>query len=328
MKDLSEYYKILGLSPNASKEEIKKAYNKLSFQFHPDRNPSDSDAEEKFKQIQEAYDIINNPDKYYKKNNNNYPEFSSIFEEMFGFGKKNKTKKGRDVFENIELTLEDISKNSEKEITVHKREFCPVCTGIGFSEYKPCTKCSGSGKTYVKQMPFTIYTNCNLCNGSGRAGQVDCNDCKGEGSKIIDSVKVIVKIPAGIDDGMSLKLGGYGHPCQDGVSGDLYVKVNIKKHKLFTKDGLNLHIDVPVSYGELVLGTIIEIPLLNKDRVKLMIPAGTNQETVFRIKNMGIDGGDIFCHLVLNIPKKINEDYKKLMKSIVELDKIDKRFDI
>lgn len=337
---MKEFYEVLGLTPEASEEEVKKAYKELSRKFHPDRNPADKEAEEKFKKVQEAYEFIKDPEKYKKqklKNTTPYseaytemsPEFGSVFGDMFGFSNK-KDSKGKDIYSSLELTLEEVATGVTKTIMVDQRVACEKCTGLGYLEFKACGKCSGSGKLFVKQVPFNIFSTCNYCNGTGRAGQIPCVPCKGEGSTISSNKELVVKIPIGIEHGSQLRVAGFGYPMKGGKPGILLFDIKVKPHPLFKKSGFDLHIDIPISYAELVLGTEILVPCLSGNKVNLKIPAGTNFETIFRVKNMGIsneeDKGDMICNLVLNIPKKVDEEYKSLMQKLLDKDKIERKF--
>jgi molecular chaperone DnaJ len=345
-----DYYEILGVNRNASELEIKKAYRNLAIKYHPDKNPGDSVAEEKFKEINEAYEILSNPEKRAMYDRYGTADFgngggfseggfdfnaSTIFEEFFGSafddlfgagtrGKKQASHVGEDLKYTLEIEFEEAAFGVEKIIKIPRLETCHYCGGSGAkdaSSVTTCPDCQGTGTIRMKQGFFSIARTCPRCNGEGKIIKEFCNRCHGR-KRIQKEAKIKVKIPAGVETGNRLRLRHEGnHGLNGGVSGDLYIELSVKPHPIFKRENSDLICEVPVSYTKLVLGTELEIPTL-KDKIKLKIPAGTPSGKVFTFRGKGIKRvnsnsyGNL--HVVVNvvIPKKLTKKQKELLMEI------------
>lgn len=310
-----DYYKVLGIERNATQEEIKSAYRKLAMKYHPDRNPGDKEAETKFKQVQEAYETLDDltrKTRYDSTSSAKPAGVGGIWDSVFTTGTV--VERGRSIQVNIEIELKDVLLGVTRNIIIPKRERCNKCNAQGYTEYKPCTTCHGSGKTAIKQSPFNIWMSCGNCRGSGRSGTINCDGCRGQGFVNAGTVEIVVTIPAGVDTGHQLRLNGYGEPAKrpDGKNGDLNIVIIIKNHKLFKRYGVNITYEYPVGYAELCLGCTIEIPTLTGSAI-VTIPPNTQDYTQFRLKGMGLPyfhGGKgdliIIVKLIMPSPEVIN----------------------
>ncbi len=325
MNGKKDYYEILGVPRNATKEEIKAAYRRLAMQYHPDRNKS-PDAAEKFKEISEAYAVLSDDEKRRQydmfghaglegkytpedifggidfedlfKDIFSFSEFDRIFDIFFG-GRKSRPReeyyvKGADLTYDLEISLEQAASGLKTVIEIPKVEICGTCHGSkakpGTSP-KPCPKCQGTGKIQISRVSgFTRYVQifiCDLCHGEGKIVDTPCPECGGTG-KVKRFKKIKVKIPPGVDDGYQLRLTGEGEPSPvGGPPGDLYILIHVKPHPFFVRDGPNLLCEVPISFTWATLGAEIEVPTLD-GKTKLKIPPGTQSETIFRLKGKGL----------------------------------------
>lgn len=359
-----DYYKILGVDKNASKEEVKKAYKKLAKKYHPDMN-KDSGAEEKFKEISEAAAILGDDEKRrnYDQFGTTYEQFSggsgfdfsdfgfdfgsnsfnfdSLFEQIFGsgiFGGSSRgfsrrssnsfSRRGSDLRFNLEITLDETFEGVTKKIKIPKLETCEKCGGSGAhsdSDIINCDECGGSGISQkVKRTPFGIFqttTTCQKCSGAGKVIKKECHTCSGEG-RVEVKKEISVKIPKGIESGTHLRVSKEGEAGEHGgPHGDLYVFVTIKEHPLFSRDGNDLYLEVPISIVQATLGAIIEVPKM-KGKTKLKIPAGTQPETIFKIKGEGMPHlhgsgvGDELVKVMVQIPEKLNKKQKKIFEEL------------
>jgi len=321
-----DYYEVLGLSKGATEEEIKKAYRKLARQYHPDVNKDDKEAAEKFKEINEAYHVLSDPEKRARYdqfghagvdqgeagdfggfggfgdfgNFGSFGEdiFGDIFENFFGGGmgrtRRSGPIRGADLRYDLSITLEEAAFGADKEIEVERMESCDICNGTGAkpgTRPKTCPQCQGSGQIkHVQNTAFGRFVNvttCPACHGEGYIIEEPCHKCHGSG-KIRVSRKIKVKIPAGVDTGSKLRMSGEGEPGQKGgPPGDLYIFIRVKPHKLFVRNGDDLIYETPISFVQAALGDEIEIPTL-EEKVKLKIPEGTQPGTKFRLKGKGI----------------------------------------
>jgi len=343
-----DYYEILGVHRNASEVEIKKAYRKLAIKYHPDRNPGDPVAEEKFKEINEAYEVLSNPEKRAMYDRYGTTDFgngggfsdtgfdfnaSTIFEDLFGSafedlfgGGANRTKKqaaftGEDLKYTLEIEFEEAAFGTEKVIKIPRLETCHYCGGTGAkdtSSIVTCPDCHGTGTQRIKQGFFNIARTCPRCGGEGKIIKEFCNRCHGR-KRIQKEAKIKVKIPAGVESGNRLRLRYEGnHGINGGRNGDLYIELEVKPHPIFKRENSDLICEVPVSFTKLALGTEIEIPTL-KDKIKLKIPAGTQSGKVFTFKGKGIKRinsnsyGDLHVIVKVVIPKKLTKKQRELL---------------
>ncbi len=354
-----DYYKILGVEKNATKEQIKKAFKKLAMKYHPDRAEESKKAEyeEKFKEINEAASILGDEKKrqQYDQFGNaafsgggaghqgydfsdvmsqfrsgSFGGFDDIFEQLFGGGgarRGSRARRGSDLLYEMEITLEDAANGVDKSISLNKLEHCKTCSGKGATKFENCHHCSGSG--YVKKTqrtPFGVFQQtapCSYCHGKGDLAQDSCADCSGEGA-IRRKKEIEVSIPAGVESGMRLRVAGEGEIGQNnGPAGDLFVEVHIPGHKIFTRKGNDLHLTVPISFTQAVLGDEIEVPTIN-GKAKLTIPSGTASETILRMKDKGIPylnhigNGDQMVKLRIEVPKKLTKKQKDLILQLKE----------
>ena len=323
MADKRDYYEVLGVEKSASESDLKKAFRKQAKQYHPDINPGDKTAEAKFKEVNEAYDVLSDTQKRSKYDQFGHAgvdpngfggsyggagfgvDLGDIFDSFFGGGfgggfggrsqrNKNAPQKGADLKYNLELTFEEAAFGVEKEISLNRHEKCTACDGSGAKEgtsVKTCPTCNGAGQVQVRQNTMfgqvsTVKT-CDSCHGEGKIIANPCTRCSGSG-KMKKVVKRKVKIPAGIDEGQSISLRGEGEPgLRGGPDGDLYVAIRVKRHPLFIRDGFDVICEMPITFVQAVLGSDVEVPTLD-GKVKYVIPEGTQTGAVFRLKNKGV----------------------------------------
>ncbi|MGH7884756.1 MAG: molecular chaperone DnaJ [Thermodesulfobacteriota bacterium] len=336
------YYEILGVSREASSEEIKATFRKLAFEYHPDRNPGSSEAEDKFKQINEAYQVLSDNNKRaqydsfghisdeggFRSNFSNLNDlFGDLFQEVFSSGRRSKSNsyRGSDLKYDLELDFDDAAFGLTKEIKVKKRKLCSECSGSGAASggESVCRSCDGRGSVAYSQGFFSISQTCSSCGGTGKIITNPCSKCAGAGMEYFEQ-KVEVKIPAGISNGARLRIRGEGEPgIGGGENGDLYIRVFVKEHPFFERDGNNLVCEVPINFVQAALGDDIEVPLL-KGTTKMKIPTGTQPAQSFRIKGKGIVDmqsgrlGDLFVIVNVVIPKKLTKSQKELLKQFSE----------
>ena len=343
-----DYYDVLGINKSASPEDIKSAYRKLAVKYHPDKNPGNKSAEDKFKEASEAYGILS--DKNKKENYDNFghaafenggggqaggfrgfsgSDFSDIFEDFFGdFGggrsnRRSSNNRGSDLRYDLSITLEEAYSGKKQNIQFSTTDRCSSCKGSGS---KPgytadrCTYCGGNGKIRSNQGFFTVQQTCPQCSGSGEEITNPCNDCGGNGNKQI-SKKVSVTIPKGVDDGTRIRLAGKGEAgTRGGGSGDLYLFINVKSHDLFKRSDVNLFFEFPISIADAALGTTIEIPTIDGKKAKIKIPDGTQDGKQFRLKGKGMpfmrrgDYGDLYVQVKTEVPVYLNKEQKELLE--------------
>lgn len=342
-----DYYELLNVSRNADEAEVKKAYRKLAMKYHPDRNPDDPSAEEKFKEIQQAYAILSDKKKRAAYDQfghagvdpsmgggSGFGGFGDVFEDIFenifsggrGAGRQSRGQRGSDLQFNVQLTLEEAAAGKEIEITVPRHGSCTTCDGSGAkkgSKPKECETCAGMGQVRIQQGFFSIQQTCPSCHGEGRIITDPCNTCHGHG-RVRESKKLTVKIPAGVDNGDRVRLGGEGEAgSHGGGSGDLYVQINVKKHSIFERHENDLHCEVPISFIVASLGGAIEVPTL-EGRVTLKIPAETQTGKVFRLRSKGMKSvrgqaqGDLLCKVVVETPVNLSREQKELLTQLQE----------
>ena len=348
-----DYYEILGVAKNASDDEIKKAYRKLAMKFHPDRNPDDKGAEEKFKEAKEAYEVLSDGDKraaydqfgHEGVNPQGGPggfggfgsaggfDFSDIFEGIFGGGMggggrgRSNVYRGADLRYNLEITLEEAARGTETKIRIPTLEECESCHGSGAkpgTQPTTCPTCQGHGQVRMQQGFFSIQQTCPRCQGSGKIVAEPCGTCNGQG-RIKKHKTLSVKIPPGVDEGDRIRLAGEGEAgVNGGPPGDLYVQIHLKAHPLFKRDGDDLHCEMPVSFATAALGGEVEIPTLD-GHARLKVAAETQSGQVLRLKGKGIKGvrssgpGDLYCHVVVETPVKLSARQKELLREFESL---------
>jgi molecular chaperone DnaJ len=349
-----DFYEILGVSKDASAEDLKKAFRKLAMQHHPDRNPGDKDAEQKFKEINEAYDVLKDEQKrgaYDRFGHAAFEQgggrpgggagggggfefnfgsggFADIFDEMFGDfvgGRRGGGGAGRgaDLRYNMEITLEDAFKGRQSTIRVASLAACETCSGSGAERgAKPvaCTTCRGHGKVRSQQGFFTVERTCPSCGGRGQTIDKPCRACSGEGRTRRERT-LNVSIPAGVDDGTRIRLAGEGEAgTRGGPTGDLYIFLSVAPHKLFKRDGNDLHVRVPIPMTTAALGGTIEVPSIDGTRAKVNIPPGTQSSHGFRLRNKGMallrgqSRGDLFVEAVVETPVNLTKKQQELLR--------------
>lgn len=349
-----DYYEVLGVNRDAAADEIKKAYRKLAMKHHPDRNPDSKEAETKFKELSEAYEVLSDQQKkaaYDRYGHAGVDQsmggggpggqgfdgfadaFSDIFGDIFGGnrGGRSNVYRGADLRYNLEISLEEAARGSEKTIRIPTIEECGTCHGSGAkpgTQPQTCTTCGGAGQVRIQQGFFSIQQTCPKCHGTGRIIPDPCTSCSGAGR--VKSHKTLeVKIPAGIDEGMRLRHAGHGEPgVNGGPPGDLYVEIRIRSHPVFKRDGDDLHCEMPISFTTAALGGEIEIPTLD-GMARLKIPAETQSGRAFRLRGKGIRNvrshaqGDLMCHVVVETPVKLTERQRELLREFEELSSSD-----
>ncbi|CAQ82636.1 MULTISPECIES: molecular chaperone DnaJ [Photorhabdus] len=340
-------YEVLGVSKTADEKEIKKAYKRLAMKYHPDRNQGDKDAESKFKEVKEAYEILTDDQKRAAYDQYGHAafeqggmggggfgggaDFSDIFGDVFGdiFGggrRQQRQSRGADLRYSMELTLEEAVRGVTKEIRIPTLETCDACHGSGAkagTSPVTCSTCQGAGQVHMRQGFFTVQQPCPHCHGRGQIIKDSCNKCRGHGR--VEKYKTLsVKIPAGVDTGDRVRLSGEGEAGSNGApAGDLYVQVQVKRHHIFEREENNLYCEVPVNFAMAALGGEIEVPTLD-GRVKLKVPAETQTGKMFRMKGKGVKSirggaqGDLLCRVVVETPVKLNERQKELLRELGE----------
>lgn len=351
MTEKRDYYEILGVARDVSKADLKKAYRKLAIQYHPDKNPDNKEAEEKFKEASEAYEVLNDDNKrqIYDQFGHRglegaghsgpsgfediFSSFGDIFEDFFGFGggggRGARARRGSDLRYNMTIEFMEAAFGTEKTISIPKLSTCPDCRGTGCEEgthSETCSQCHGSGQFIQSQGFFKVKTTCPYCKGQGTIIPNPCRKCRGAG-RVEITRKVQVKIPAGVDVGSKLRLSGEGEasPSPDGSSGDLYVVINVRPHKFFQRDNTNIICAIDISFIQAILGDEITIPTLVGEK-KLIIPKSTQYGDVFKLKGEGIASlrtgqrGDQIIKVIIKTPTKVSQKQIELLRQFDELD--------
>ena len=346
-----DYYEVLGVERGADEKAIKRSYKKLAMQYHPDRTKGDKAKEEKFKEIQEAYEILGDKEKRAAYDQYGHAafeqgsmggggfgggfsgaDFGDIFGDMFGdiFGGggrgRQRVVRGEDLRYDIQITLEEAVKGTTKDIQINTLAHCDSCDGTGAekgSKVETCPSCHGSGRVRRQQGFFVTEAICPTCHGSGKKIEKPCKSCHGEG-RVHKKKNLSVKIPAGVDTGNQLRLSGEGAAGENGApAGDLYVVIHVKEHHIFERDGNNLYCEVPISFSMAALGGEIEVPTLD-GKVKLKIPAETQTGKLFRMRGKGVSStrsgyaGDLICRVVIETPVNLNKEQKELLEKLEE----------
>ena len=344
-----DFYELLGVTKGAGAEDLKRAYRKLAMQWHPDRNPGDKAAEQKFKDISEAYDVLKDDQKRAAYDRYGHAAFENgrgagpgdfgfaagfadIFDEMFGDfmggrrGQQSATR-GNDLRYNMEITLEEAFKGKQASVRVPTLIACESCTGTGAeagSKPVTCPTCHGHGRVRAQQGFFTIERTCPSCHGGGRVIENPCRVCSGQG-RVRREKNLAVSIPAGVEDGNRIRLSGEGEAgVRGGASGDLYIFLSVRPHRFFQRDGANIQCRVPIDMATAALGGIIEVPAIDGTRAKLTVPAGAQTGRQFRLKGKGMSvlrspsRGDMYIEVTVETPVNLTKRQQELLREFAE----------
>lgn len=348
-----DYYEILGLSRDASQKDIKKAYRELALKYHPDRNPDDEEAAEKFKKAAEAYEVLSDPEK--KRLYDTYGEaglegtrrrsFSSfddifsafsdvfggsLFEEFFGGSarRQRRARRGRSLRVTLEVDLQDVLTGTTREVTLRRREQCPRCGGSGAAPGESpttCPFCKGHGEVESRQGFWAMRTPCPKCNGRGSIIEKPCPRCGGSGQAEQER-DVQIRIPPGIESGTRLRVPGEGEASQSGRRGDLYCDIVVRDHELFQRNGADLIFELPITYPLAALGGEVEVPTLEGGTRRVEIPRASQNDAVVRLRGQGLpypnteQRGDLMVRLRIQVPTRLSEDHETLLRELAEIE--------
>ena len=347
-----DYYEILGVGRDAAPEDLKKAYRKLALQYHPDKNPGDREAEERFKDAAEAYAVLSDPAKRAQYDRfgraglgggsgfpgfdaDAFADFGDILGNLFGFGSlfggqgRRGPASGADLRYDLELTFEQAAAGLETPVKIARLDRCDTCRGTGAADrdsIKTCTTCRGRGQVAFQQGFFTIARTCGTCGGTGKRIVKPCPTCRGEGRVRVERT-ITVRVPGGVDDGMRLRISGEGEAsASGGPSGDLYVVLHVADHPVFRRDGADLHCDLSISVAQAALGTSARIPLLADASTSISVEAGVQSGSVIRLRGKGLPAldrggrGDLLVTVRVRTPKKLTAEQRGLYERLAELD--------
>jgi molecular chaperone DnaJ len=344
MTTTRDYYEILGVPRNASDQEIKSAYRKLALKHHPDRNPGDKQAEEKFKEAAEAYSVLCDGAKRQRYDTYGhaglggaagfdptiFSDFGDILGDLFGFGdvfgrRRGGPRRGADLRYNLELSFEEAVFGTETHIQIPRAEACATCQGSGAAagtSPTSCPSCHGRGQVTFQQGFFSVARTCGRCHGTGKVVTNPCHDCRGEGHVTAER-KLQIKIPAGVDTGSQLRITGEGESgSAGGPPGDLYVVVRVEEHAFFQREGSALLCELPVGFAQAALGTSIEVPTADGGKTRLSVPEGTQSGTTFRVRGQGVPHlggrgrGDLHVTVRVVVPTKLTPEQRKLVEQL------------
>ncbi|HKD82487.1 MAG TPA: molecular chaperone DnaJ [Candidatus Angelobacter sp.] len=346
-----DYYEVLSVTRTATEQEIKSAYRKLAMQYHPDRNPGNTEAEEKFKECTEAYSVLMDADKRARYDQYghaavnggagfsgfdpaNFADFSDIFGDLFsdffgvnvgGGGRRSRAQRGGDARGDVTLTFEEAAFGKKTEVKVRRYESCDQCHGSGSAAGKgpaTCPTCAGRGQVRYQQGLFSIARTCPSCQGMGRVISDPCSKCKGE-SRTMRERTIDVNVPAGVEDGTRIRYQEQGDAgVNGGQAGDLYVVLKVKPHSFFEREGKDLHCSVPISFTQAALGAEIMVPTLEGGEHKLKVPEGTQSGTTFRVRGKGVPAlqssgkGDMYVHVRIQTPSKLSKHQRELLAEL------------
>ncbi len=335
-----DYYEILEVANSASDADIKKAFRRLAMKYHPDRNPDDVEAEHRFKEAKEAFDVLSNAEKRAAYDQFGHAgvdhsvggggfggggfgdAFSDIFGDIFGGGGRSRVRKGADLQYNLELSLEDAVAGTTVKIRVPTLKHCTSCSGSGAkpgTSPETCNTCGGHGQVRMQQGFFSVQQTCPNCRGKGSTISDPCTSCHGVG-RVKEHKSLSVEVPAGVDNGDRIRLSGEGEAGDAAApSGDLFVQIHVKPHSIFERDNADLYCEVPINIVTAALGGELEVPSLG-GRLNLKIPAGTQTHKLFRMRGKGVKPvrggpvGDLICRIVVETPVKLNNEQKELLE--------------
>lgn len=353
-----DYYEVLSVSRTATEQEIKSAYRRLAVKFHPDKNPNDATAEEKFKEAAEAYSVLSDPEQRLRYDRFGHAGVSSsagagnwgapgfggiedILGDLFGFGdvfggsrggtRRSTAQRGADLRYDLEISLEEAAKGMTAQLRIPRLETCETCSGSGTkagTQPENCTTCNGTGQVRYQQGFFSVARTCHVCRGAGRVIKDPCANCKGAG-RVEREKQMEVKIPAGVETGSRLRVSGEGESgTQGGAPGDLYVVIHVAAHEQFERQGNNLYEAVPITFAQAALGAEITVKTLDGD-VTHKIPMGTQTGTVFRLRGKGMPTlggrgrGDLFVSVTVMTPTSLTREQRKLLEQLAEVESKD-----
>ncbi len=346
-----DYYEVLGVSRTANEDELKKAFRKLAIQYHPDRNPDDPAAEEKFKELGEAYAVLSDAEKRARydqfghafegaggggfQGGFEYGNFQDLFSEIFGDffggggqrGGASRRHRGRDLLAEVTLDFTEAVFGTKQELSITREEDCDVCEGSGAkpgTQPVTCPTCRGAGQVRVSQGFFMMARTCHACGGAGQVIQTPCDTCRGRGRRAVERT-VKIDVPAGVDDGTRLRLRGQGEGgVRGGPPGDLYVSLSVRPHDIFERDGEDLHCTLPISFAQAALGDEVRVPTLEGDGLELRIPEGTQTGSAFHFRGRGVPRistgarGDLIVTVQVETPTRLTERQREALRTFAE----------
>ncbi len=346
-----DYYEVLGIARDASKAQIKKAYRRLALEYHPDRNPENPQAAEKFKEAAEAYEVLSDDekrrryDRYGKAGlrgagvhqwssvDEIFSTFSdifggSVFEEFMGRRGGRGGRAGRNLRVSLQVSLEEMLSGAEKTIELRRQEPCSKCDGRGAAPdgLRTCSACRGYGEVESRQGFFSMRRTCPRCNGRGTVVTDPCTQCGGAG-RVEREAEVVVRIPPGVETGTRLRVPGEGEPSPDGPRGDLYCDVYVSEHPVFERNGRDLHCELPIGYALAALGGEAEVPTLEGESLEVAVPAGTQSGERLRVRGLGLPDvssgrrGDLVVHVMIETPRKLTPRAEELLRELAEIER-------